>query len=292
MKELTAPRRYGLIIGAMKCGTTTLFDLLGEHPQVCASKVKEPDFFTPEGGVADAGKYQSLWSWNPAQHHIAIEASVSYAKLPYFPGVATRIRDAQLGDVRFIYMMRHPLSRIESQARHALYGGWGKSLDERIDPDLIDYSRYAMQLDEYRRLFGRDRLLPLFLDELEQNPQATLRKICVFLDINDAFVFADPGKRSNTGDLFTAWPVISSVSKSAFGKALLSRGIPSPIKSYIRSSMARFRPTKPESTKLVGRWRLNPQERQLLWAELGSDMQRLQSDYGLTLPPAWRTEQI
>ena len=37
--------RYALIIGAMKAGTTTLFDHLAAHPAVAPSHPKEPGFF-------------------------------------------------------------------------------------------------------------------------------------------------------------------------------------------------------------------------------------------------------
>ena len=39
------PDRFAFIIGAMKAGTTSLFEILSQHPQVCPSKTKEPDYF-------------------------------------------------------------------------------------------------------------------------------------------------------------------------------------------------------------------------------------------------------
>ncbi len=50
-----------------------------------------------------------------------------------------------LGQYRFIYMLRNPLTRIESQLRHGLFAGWGKSLDAGIPDDAVYYSSYAMQ---------------------------------------------------------------------------------------------------------------------------------------------------
>ena len=38
-----------LIIGAMKCGTTSLHDYLGKHPDIFVSKVKEIHFFSVHG---------------------------------------------------------------------------------------------------------------------------------------------------------------------------------------------------------------------------------------------------
>ncbi len=287
MRPSDGPARFAMIMGAMKCGTTTLFDLLSQHPEICPSRIKEPDFFTHDSGPIDINKYLSLWDWKPAAHRVAVEASVSYTKLPFFPGVASRVHSSELGDVRFIYLMRHPLKRIESQARHALYAGWGKSFDEQIDPDLIAYSRYAMQLDEYRAVFGRECLLPLFLDDLEQKPEETLRVVCEFLGVDASYKFKDPDKRSNTGDLYSAWPVLAAVSKSSLGRSVLRRGIPAPVKAYIRTAVARFRPPAGESTALGGRWKLSATEREAIWQELRSEMRRLELDYGLTLPATW-----
>ena len=42
------PNNFVFIIGAMKSGTTSLFDILSQHPQVCPSKTKEPDYFTKD----------------------------------------------------------------------------------------------------------------------------------------------------------------------------------------------------------------------------------------------------
>ena len=46
--------QYVLIIGAMKSGTTTLYDYLARHPQLASSKRKEPGFFAlKETGGSD-----------------------------------------------------------------------------------------------------------------------------------------------------------------------------------------------------------------------------------------------
>lgn len=37
-----------IIIGAMKCGTTSLHNYLNLHPQICMSQDKEPEFFVEE----------------------------------------------------------------------------------------------------------------------------------------------------------------------------------------------------------------------------------------------------
>src|SRR5262245_17289692 len=48
--------RFAFIVGAPRCGTTTLASFLQQHPDVCFSAVKEPHFFTQHdfSGVSDA----------------------------------------------------------------------------------------------------------------------------------------------------------------------------------------------------------------------------------------------
>jgi hypothetical protein len=285
----TYPQRFVLIIGAMKCGTTTLFDLLGQHPAVCPARVKEPDFFTDGHNPRARSEYLQLWDWQPSAHEVAMEASVSYTKLPYFSGVAARILEAELGDVRFVYLMRHPVERIESQQRHGLYAGWAPSLDEQMHPDLLAYSSYATQLDEYRALFGRERLLPLFLDDVEQRPDDVLRVVCRFLGIDDTFRFTDVERKRNAGDFFQAQPWVSSLSQSGIGQRLLSH-VPPGLKSRLRDQLTRLTPRRAETAPLPGRWKLNESERAHVWKSLVPELDRLEFEYGLTLPARWRTD--
>lgn len=44
--------RYLLIIGAMKCGTSSLYDYLSGHPQLCPALIKEPEYFPPINATA------------------------------------------------------------------------------------------------------------------------------------------------------------------------------------------------------------------------------------------------
>jgi hypothetical protein len=53
----TGPGRFGLIIGAAKCGTTSLFSYLQSHPQICGSRVKEPKFIV----------HDPTWKTGPSQ---------------------------------------------------------------------------------------------------------------------------------------------------------------------------------------------------------------------------------
>ena len=83
---------FALIIGAAKSGTTSLFYYLAEHPEISSCSIKEPNFFTDDEKLSKGwGWYQNLWTWDSEIHKIAMEASTSYTKIPYFPNAAERI---------------------------------------------------------------------------------------------------------------------------------------------------------------------------------------------------------
>src|SRR5438477_403839 len=153
---MTAIDRFGLIIGAMKCGTTSLFYYLAQHPEICPSRLKEPAFFATKWEQGPDW-YHALYDWAPSRHRVAIEASTHYTRLPQFPNVPDRIATIP-ARFKFVYLVRNPLDRAESQYNHARTMPWpvgAAPLSEGLHARLIDWSRYAMQIDAYTALFPR-----------------------------------------------------------------------------------------------------------------------------------------
>ena len=79
---------FVIIVGAMKAGTTSLFDYLKAHPAICPAMMKEPEYFThyQHHGFRARGinikQYSDLWQFDPSQHRYALEASTGYTKVP------------------------------------------------------------------------------------------------------------------------------------------------------------------------------------------------------------------
>ncbi|MGL4498189.1 MAG: sulfotransferase family protein, partial [Planktothrix sp.] len=157
-----------IIIGAMKCATSTLHEQLALQPGIFMSKLKEPNFFS------NNEEYQKGWNWylsNFASAPIEAlsgESSTHYTKLPTYPETIQRIQK-HLPQAKFIYVMRHPIDRLVSQYIHE----WTqKVISEDINtaitnhPELIDYSCYTMQLKPYFETFGKERVLPIFFERM------------------------------------------------------------------------------------------------------------------------------
>jgi hypothetical protein len=188
MKEMN--KRYGIIIGAMKSGTSALFGYLSQHPEVCPSFPKEPRFFV-EDTLYQKGidAYQDFWNWDPDRHMIAVEASTSYTKMPVFPNAAERIKSSGIR-AKFIYIMRNPVDRIESQLRHSLARGWTALNDDgSIHEQLICASRYHAQIREYFTRFDKKDILLLHFEDLRDDPRKIMKEVCAFLEIDPGFRF-------------------------------------------------------------------------------------------------------
>lgn len=177
-----------LIIGAMKAGTTTLYRDLMTHPGVYFPIDKEPGNLTDDAVLGGDGlaRYAALFA-GAGRGQLAGEASTAYTKRPTHEGVAGRAR-AVLGDgLRVIYLMREPVSRVISQHRHELTSGeiGERSLDEAVarHPRLLEYSRYAMQLEPWLDALGHGRVLALEMESYTADRPGTVARVQRFLGL-------------------------------------------------------------------------------------------------------------
>ncbi|MEL7023457.1 MAG: sulfotransferase [Pseudomonadota bacterium] len=284
----TRPNDFALIIGAMKSGTTSLFEVLRQHPQICGANVKEPDYFLKD--QSDPESYLNLWRWQGERHKIAMEASVAYAKMPYFQGVPERIKNSNLGRFKFVYVLRDPLKRIESQVRHGIFAGWSRSLDEGIPDDALQYSRYATQLDAYLEHFDRNDFFLVTLEEFKQRPNAVLAQICEFLNVDADFQFSDAETVRNSGEFFSAPKSVAQVTQGTLGQFIAKHLLPAGLKNWLRRLLTKIG-QRSVSTDDKERWRLSPAERSQVLDFLADDLKRLETEFGVDIGSRWSLNQ-
>jgi len=191
-----------IIIGAMKCGTSTLHDQLAQSPAFYMSEPKETCFFSDDAiyqrGI---GWYQSLFEQaGPGQ--LVGESSTHYTKRLTHPDTVPRMAE-HLTRPKFIYVIRHPIDRLVSQYVHE----WSQrhidcDINEAIDrfPELIDYSRYAAQLRPYLQQFGPERVLVVSFPRLKQNPQQVLDEVTGFLGADRRVLWHDDLGQQNASN--------------------------------------------------------------------------------------------
>ncbi|MEM1244796.1 MAG: sulfotransferase [Acidobacteriota bacterium] len=176
-----------LILGAMKCATTTLHHALAEHPDVFMARDKELNFF-----LEDRNWRRGL-TWYAAQFEararVRGESSPNYSKATLHKGVAERIA-ATLPETRLIYSVRDPVRRAVSHYRHnVLDGRESRTLREAllVHPERNHYlqcSRYHQQLAPYLRHFPRRQLRLVVVEELKGDFQGEMSRLYDFLEID------------------------------------------------------------------------------------------------------------
>lgn len=180
-----------LLIGAAKCGTKTLFELLSAHPEIGMSAVKEPNFFSRDPEFQRGWEwYESLFAGHEAKVAVG-EASHTYTKIGIYPHAATRIA-RHLPEAKLLYIVRHPLVRMESGWAQQVYSRVTRlrqdfNISLRTVPSIVESSLYWKQISAYRRHYPDERIHVMFLEDLKNDPNGELARCFAFLGVNADF---------------------------------------------------------------------------------------------------------
>jgi hypothetical protein len=179
---MTLPNFLG--IGAMRSGTSWLYEQLRCHKDVYMSEQKELNFFNDfyDHGIEWYGRH--FPSEKDAVKYKAIgEITPTYMTDPEVP---SRIR-AHIPDGRFIVMLRNPVERAYSEYTKRLrdfnFTGTFNEFVERYEGVLLR-GCYTEQLETYFKVFSRCQFLILIFEEAVTNHQATIQKLAGFLEID------------------------------------------------------------------------------------------------------------
>ncbi len=202
-----------LIIGAAKGGTTTLHNVLAQHPDVYMCPVKEVGFFWAYGEeirlqgigaerlrnrlVDDLDRYQKLF--DGVTNQIAIgEASVRYLSTANTPEVIRRF----IPGAKLIASLRQPADRAFSAFNHNLRDGiepcsdFGEAIaqdqnglrDHWVVCRYLNVGFYYQFLKRYFDIFDRNQMHISLFDNLKEKPYELVSSLYKFLDVDDTFV--------------------------------------------------------------------------------------------------------
>jgi hypothetical protein len=191
-----------LVIGAMKSGTTSLCQDLGLHPDIFLPEDKEPNYLSSKFVSIETAEAMYCSLYAPGQEHrLRVDGSTSYSKYPLEGDVSARAKAVLGTDIRSLYIVRHPVNRIESHIRHDLVMGRLRSGDEalRTPDDYVTVSSYGRQLKRWIDAFGRDRCLAVPFECYRDRRADVLRTIAGFLHI-DRDLFRREQPHANRSD--------------------------------------------------------------------------------------------
>jgi len=211
------------IAGHQKCGTTALYLMLNEHPQIFMPEFKEPRYFAPElrpplaretpDRPQTLERYLALFAdAEPGQR--AGEASPQYLRSP---SAAARIAELR-PDARMIVILREPAAFVRSFHMQMVASHEEQQKDLRkavelepsrragagngfLPPQLLysEHVRYAEQLRRLHASFPPEQVLVLVYEDFRRDNEAAVRQVQRFLDVDDTV----PLKRVETEPLNT-----------------------------------------------------------------------------------------
>lgn len=187
MTKILGPNFF--IIGAAKSGTTSLSSLLASHPEAGIVRGKEPHYFSQDDCFRMGWKRYLMLFRHCAEKSARGDASTSYSRIRYHPTVVERI-GKHVPDAKIIYMVRHPLKRMESAYIEHLCTPRGqifRSVNEAVRrlPMIVDSSRYGEVFDAYRHRFGEFQIKVVWFEEYIANRTAVFQDVCRYLGISD-----------------------------------------------------------------------------------------------------------
>ncbi len=268
-----------MMIGAQKCGTTTIASQLAEHPEICFCQEKEPGFFCDTADWENhLDAYHALYAPQPGQ--ICGEASTMYTFLPEFFDTHDRLY-AYNPDLKLIYIMRNPVERVISNYAHRIVRKTVHEPPETAvfaDPAYLNRTRYAVQIKPYLELFGAENVLLLIFEEYIADPAGTLQQIAQFLGITTApfEVVEKKVAHSTTGNHYLN-PSLTKISKNDAAKVIMDY-VPDGLRKALKKQLGTRIEQKPVFSPLL---------RETIWRFLESDVCQIEEIMGRRLD-IWR----
>lgn len=196
------------IVGAPKCGTTSMAQYLNQHPEIFVLR-GEPHYFGSDIAYnkprLSAKAYRTLCR-NSGGKPVCGDRSTWYL----YSRSAAREIQAHNPHASIIAMLRNPAEMLHSLHAHHYQRGLRDDIEnlsdalaaeperrggERIPvnarfPESLYYSaipRYSEQLQCYFDAFGRERLHVILFDDLKAAPEEVYARTLAFLGVDPAF---------------------------------------------------------------------------------------------------------
>ena len=209
MTSLGRKLPYFLIIGAQKCGTSSLFYYLKQHPQLALPSKKEIHYFDLN--------YQNGLNWYKSFFPFKFTNRKSGEASPYYlfhPHVPKRVQEV-CPKVRLIVMLRNPVdrayshyqmlrkleiepissfemaieqenNRMEGQLEHFNQNPHYKSMEYRMF-SYLSRGKYTHQIKHWLQFFSIDQFLFIKSETFFSSPNQELRRVYDFLEIKQLY---------------------------------------------------------------------------------------------------------
>ena len=212
-----------LIAGAAKCGTTSLYNYLNQHPEIYFPDLKEPSFLAlpalkfPHKGpgdwtndnkiVKDIHQYTSLYQGADSEKRLGDASPNTFF---YYQESIPNIKKL-LGDIPIIIILRNPVDIVISSHRYLSRDSRENiPLEEAfIESDLrvennfyflwnyVQLGLLSKRVNAFKQNFTK--VFVLSIDNLINNPQEYLMRLCTFLEVENSFNFSFGTRYNQSG---------------------------------------------------------------------------------------------
>jgi hypothetical protein len=238
-----------IVIGAMKCGTSTVNAYFEDHPSVFMVRGTELRFFSHDEVFARGTDWYEAQFAGRTTETLCGEGTNDYASGQLHPLSAGRMA-AYRPDLRIVYMVRHPVARIVSawiQNRVDQGDQVPPTLDRAVReraPLYVGQSLYWENLSRYRAVFPDSQIFVGFMEDMRADQAAFFARLCDFLGVPPApairrgHVNPSSGKRV-PGALYSR---VNRLPLTRALKAVVPKPLRSLVKDRVLSSDAAQRP--------------------------------------------------
>ena len=248
-----------ICLGAAKSGTTTLHDILRQHPEIYVPAFKEPHFFDiPENYKNGIDWYQKNYFKN-ANKKVIAEFTPSY----FFDKQAPERIFNNLGsEVKFVVLLRHPVDRAYSHYLHSkrdeheeldfvesLLQEGDRLLHHIEKKDYLSYLRnsyisqglYGDMVERYLKYFKLENFMFIhFEKEFLLKRDKTIQRVLGFLDI-DPQIKLQTDLRSNPSSIEKSKTLKRIMKKKGWWRTIIKWLLPSiQLRQIIRNRVQRL----------------------------------------------------
>lgn len=241
-----ARRPDTFVVGAPKCGTTTLYSRLASHPDVFACPLKEPNFFGRDLPLSDRSEqeYLALFAGADGQARL-LEASAWYLRSTTAAQEIARFSP----QARVVVALRNPVDMMFSLHGMRLFTGeedledFAEALERDGEPGrrpprppfppgvgYVDAATLSVQVARFLEVFGRERTHVVVFDDLRDDPVGTHAALLRFLGLDDSH---RPGERVEKQRSRSRSAVLRDVLRDPPGRSLVRRAVPARVRTAL-----------------------------------------------------------
>jgi hypothetical protein len=280
-----------LCVGAQKAGTTSLFEILRKHPDIYLPREKEIHFFDKDCNYQRGVSWYSKFFESQSGQKVIGEITPDYM---LYEDVPERILETLGSDVKFVFVLRHPVHRAYSQYNfHRMHAvADARTFESCIDTDpvtprcadsvewhtpafYLERSLYHRRIESFLRVFPVENIFVTLFEELfGQSGEREISRLLRFLNVRVVSLQSD--MRSNPSNVPRRKGLYQFLKKSKRLRSIAKAALPGSAYAGMRNRILNAILTKPNV--------LDPGfESMILERCFRSDIQRLELLLGRSL---------